>query len=370
MLRLRLVSRNQSVGLWLPAKQQWWDLSEEAIQYFQGNNLSASTSSEIENELREMGATECVRDSRTPALKVQSAPSYKPPTVTILHSTWDCNINCPDCYLKRAANGKRGNHLSLQDIIQYLHSFADAGGLFADISGGEALLREDIFDILKASYELGLRTCLVTNGTLLNRDVARKLSKVVDQVTISIDGLSNRHDSFRGNGNFAKSVSALRFCKEQNINTGATTVLRQLPFDNLLSLLVTLSDCGVKQWNLTALRRPWVHSDKKNGRPLSAKELQDLGFVANDKGIEIVADEAILDPAERKTVLDVNLEREEQRWHSTLTVLPDGNVVPCVFHPVPYANIKHMSAAEISDNYRRKELLSYTYETECSRCLE
>ena len=66
---------------------------------------------------------------------------------------------------------------------------------------------------------------------------------------------------------------------------------------------------------------------------------------------------------------NIELEREEQRWHSTLTVMPDGRVVPCVFHPNRYANIREMSAFDISMSENRKKLLSSVYDSICAGCL-
>lgn len=372
MSRMRLVSRCNEIGLWFPHLQEWWNLSPEAVDYLQGRHVSNKNKREIENELRKLGILEDVKVSNYfPVKTIQTSPPYKPPTVAIIHIIWNCNVDCPDCYIKNAEGWGRGDKLTLEDICSFLESFANAGGLFADISGGEPLLRNDIYEILQTSYDLGLRTCLVTNGTLLDKYTACNLSKCVDQVTISIDGHELGHDNIRGDGTFSKSINALRWCYENGIATGATTVLRNLEFNELKTILQVLSSIKVQQWNLTALRKPWDlrESNTKQMRPLTTEGLRQLGFLAREREIEIIADEAILEPSQRTKILAIEIERQAQRWHSTLTVMPDGNVVPCVFHPCRYANIKEMPAYDISVCQKRKDLLSKISDTTCSRCL-
>jgi MoaA/NifB/PqqE/SkfB family radical SAM enzyme len=80
-------------------------------------------------------------------------------------------------------------------------------------TGGEPLLRADIFDLLdgfrKWDREHRIRLCLNSNGYGVSNDVARRLVGLVDEVRVSIDALENRNDAVRGNGSFTAALRAL-----------------------------------------------------------------------------------------------------------------------------------------------------------------
>jgi radical SAM protein with 4Fe4S-binding SPASM domain len=89
-------------------------------------------------------------------------------------------------------------------------------------SGGEPLLREDLFDLLDFAGSKGLRTVLSTNGTLIDTDTAKKIADAkVSYVGISIDGDEIFHDSFRQlTGCFKAALKGLQNCKKANLRTG------------------------------------------------------------------------------------------------------------------------------------------------------
>jgi MoaA/NifB/PqqE/SkfB family radical SAM enzyme len=96
-------------------------------------------------------------------------------------------------------------------------------------SGGEPLLRNDIFELISFTNSFRVNTCLTSNGTLIDDAIARKLaSSGIGVVNISIDGPMEIHDSLRGKGAFEKAVCALENLKKHKIeSTIATIVCRQ-----------------------------------------------------------------------------------------------------------------------------------------------
>jgi radical SAM protein with 4Fe4S-binding SPASM domain len=89
-------------------------------------------------------------------------------------------------------------------------------------SGGEPLLRDDLFELLTEAQQLGLRTVLSTNGTLIDSATANKLAGVgVGYVGISVDGDEEFHDKFRQmGGSFKAAVAGIENCKKAGIKTG------------------------------------------------------------------------------------------------------------------------------------------------------
>ena len=107
---------------------------------------------------------------------------------------WHCNLSCVFCTLPDA-----GEPMSKSTVLALLEELRTRGLRKVHYSGGEVFLHPDIFDILEESCRQGLQVNLTTNGTLLDREKVRRLSKMkVHSVSISLDGAdSGLHDKLR-----------------------------------------------------------------------------------------------------------------------------------------------------------------------------
>lgn len=92
-------------------------------------------------------------------------------------------------------------------------------------SGGEPLIRKDFFKVASYAKDCGIYVSVATNGTLINKEVAKKLSDTVHYVEISIDGATPEvHDNFRGMpGSWEKSIAAIRYLKDEGVTVGIAT---------------------------------------------------------------------------------------------------------------------------------------------------
>lgn len=118
--------------------------------------------------------------------------SYVP--IVVWNITNRCNLKCIHCY---ASAGREIYELSTEqcfDIVDKLSEFKIPLILF---SGGEPLLREDIFEIAAYAKKKGIKCVLSTNGTLIDRDTKENLD-VFEYVGVSLDGFSGVNDRFRG----------------------------------------------------------------------------------------------------------------------------------------------------------------------------
>lgn len=101
-------------------------------------------------------------------------------------------------------------------------------------SGGEPLLREDIFELISFTKNNGMNACLTSNGFLINEETAYKLSQSgVDVVNISIDGTREIHDRLRGKGAFDKAIYALDNLKKYKIETTIATMISRYNYECL-----------------------------------------------------------------------------------------------------------------------------------------
>jgi len=114
-------------------------------------------------------------------------------------------------------NGRRGGPDPAKAFLDDVKSFADP---VVVVSGGEPLLREDVFDIIKYGTGLGLRMCMATNGSLVTDEVCGRLKEAgIKMVSLSLDGSTAEvHDNFRDQeGAFDGAVRAAGLFRKHGI---------------------------------------------------------------------------------------------------------------------------------------------------------
>lgn len=137
-----------------------------------------------------------------------------------------CNLSCGHCC--RDAGSKGADELDTAEGKALLNEIARAGFRIMVFSGGEPLLREDIFDLIEEADRLGLRPVLGTNGTLLTREIARRLKRAgCRRVGISLDSRQELiHDALRqAKGAWQKAVGAMELCREIGLEFQTHTTL-------------------------------------------------------------------------------------------------------------------------------------------------
>lgn len=135
-----------------------------------------------------------------------------------MYLTNECNMRCPHCYM--FAGLKKDRELSTKEIFDIISSFKKHGGKNIVFSGGEIALRTDLYEILKYSCDLGISNEILTNGTLWNADLVKKVAPLITRVQISIDGYDEATNSLiRGKGNFSKALNAVNLFYESNVDT-------------------------------------------------------------------------------------------------------------------------------------------------------
>lgn len=133
--------------------------------------------------------------------------------VVVWTVTRRCNLHCIHCYAD-SANRAYPGELATEEARVMIDDMAAFGVPVLLLSGGEPLLRPDLFDLVTRAHSRGIRTTLSTNGTLITEGVARRLREVgFGYVGISVDGLGPRNDRFRGHrGAFDAALSGIRRC--------------------------------------------------------------------------------------------------------------------------------------------------------------
>jgi heme d1 biosynthesis radical SAM protein NirJ len=148
--------------------------------------------------------------------------SRKPPgPVVIWNLIRRCNLTCKHCYSISADINFPGE-LNTDEVFAVMDDLRAFHVPVLILSGGEPLLRPDIFDISHRAKEMGFYVGLSTNGTLIDESYIDRIAGVgYDYVGISIDGMRETHDKFRQKvGAFDASMYAIRLCHDAGIKVG------------------------------------------------------------------------------------------------------------------------------------------------------
>ncbi len=141
--------------------------------------------------------------------------------LVVWNMTRRCNLRCKHCYIE-AEDHDYANELSTQEAKTFIDDLAAMKVPVLLFSGGEPLIRKDIFELGALAAAKGLRPVISSNGTLIDDETARQIKAAGFQyVGISIDGAPETHDDFRNKkGAFAMALKGIKACMAQGVKTG------------------------------------------------------------------------------------------------------------------------------------------------------
>jgi len=182
-------------------------------------------------------------------------PKRNPPgPVVIWNLIRRCNLLCKHCY-SISGDVDFPGELTTQEVFDVMDDLKSFRVPVLILSGGEPLLRPDIFEISKRAKAMGFYTGLSTNGTMIDESLIEPIAEIgYDYVGISLDGIGATHDRFRGrDGAFDQSLSAVRLCQQNGIKVGLRFTMTVDNVDQLPTLLDLADDEGVDKFYLSHL---------------------------------------------------------------------------------------------------------------------
>jgi len=177
-----------------------------------------------------------------------------PGPVVIWNLIRRCNLTCKHCYSISADINFKGE-LNTEEVFTVMDDLKGFGVPVLILSGGEPLLRPDIFSISQRAKDMGFYVGLSTNGTLIDQNNIDAIAAVgYDYVGISIDGTQKTHDEFRRKqGAFAASMAGIRLCRERDIKVGLRFTMTEDNADEFPEMLQLMKDEGVNKFYLSHL---------------------------------------------------------------------------------------------------------------------
>jgi radical SAM protein with 4Fe4S-binding SPASM domain len=272
-----------------------------------------------------------------------------------------CDQSCSFCYAKY----KPDSELSLAEIEGVLDQAAAMGAIWLIITGGDPYRRKDLHGILELAHQRRFATTIKTHGMHIDEDEAHWLAqRGVRRVDLSVHGDdAAQHDAVtRVPGSYKRTMAAAQALKAEKVRVNMSMVVTRHNVESMPQTLDKLAeDYGVTvgfSMGRTLLGSKAPQEDQATGDALVRARMAVLRHGprsgCSPEGYEDPADDDVPCQAGRRIV----------------TVLPEGNVTPCVVYPRILGNIRANSLAEIWTSHEALTLRQETYSdhSECGGC--
>jgi radical SAM protein with 4Fe4S-binding SPASM domain len=176
----------------------------------------------------------------------------KLPHILAWELTKACNLSCIHCRAS-ATDKPCPDELTTDEAFALLKDLSKGGTRLVILSGGEALVREDVFTIAAYGTSLGLRMTLATNGSLVTPEAAGKIKESgIVRVSVSLDGVtSGIHDTFRGlPGAFAMALEGMRILTAEGVPVQVNTTVAAINISQMKLFPDFLKGLGVVAWHV------------------------------------------------------------------------------------------------------------------------
>ena len=299
-----------------------------------------------------------------------------------LHVTSKCNYKCRHCYFPDGS--VNGRELSREEIYSIIDRFISQGGKSIVLSGGEPLLRKDIINIIKYAF-LKLQISLLTNGSMIDRELIDLLKNKNISIQISLDGsCAAVNDSIRGDGCFRKAMEAIKLIKDNGLIdrlTICSTIMDQ-NINDLPNIIKLAEKLDISQLRFLPLRkegRGRENWNEINGRVTKKDYISFYKYVYGlivNKEVRVPIQSGLGGVAvtfssdDLKKGMWCNVGRE-------LTISSNGNVYPCPLlmkDEFLLGNVRKINLDDIKASEKFKDIHKLCLERQeliikCKRCM-
>jgi putative heme d1 biosynthesis radical SAM protein NirJ2 len=290
------------------------------------------------------------------------------------NTTNQCNMFCKHCY--RDAGAKATDELSTREAKNLLDEIKKAGFKIMIFSGGEPLMRPDIFELVDHASKLGLRPVFGTNGTLITRDVAKKLKELgVMGMGISLDSLNpQKHDEFRCyQGGFKEAVLGMENCLAEELPFQIHTTVMDWNKDEIEAITDFAVEKGAVAHHIFFLV-PTGRAVDIETESLRAREYEEILTRIMNKQKQVPIElKPTCAPQFMRIAKEMGLNLRFQRGclagTSYCIISPKGDVQPCAYLDLPIGNVRDIPFSKLwEESTVFKTLRSLQYKGGCGVC--
>ena len=300
-------------------------------------------------------------------------------TKNMNHISWNvtqrCNLYCKHCYRESSPDDKTINELTTQEGKKLLSDMKKANLGVIVFSGGEPLLRADIFELIEHACSLGIMPLMGSNGTLITPEIAEKLKKSgLNAIAISIDSMNEEvHDEFRGEKGALKSaIAGIKNSIDAGLRVQVNTTISRYNLDDIDEVMEYANKIGALSSHMLFL------VDVGRGKNIDVTQLDKTEYkntinkiIEKDLDIKIKPTCA---PQYKVEAMFKDIQTVGARGCiagiSYCSILPNGDVHICPYTPVKVDSIRERDFDDIWENNEIfLKLRDYAqYKCKCGSC--
>jgi len=302
-----------------------------------------------------------------------------------------CNLKCIHCRSSSEIEVKDHPDFSTQEAFRIIDDIISYAKPVIVLSGGEPLLRKDVFEVARYGTEKGLRMCLATNGTLVNDKICEKIKNSgIKIVSLSLDGSEETvHDNFRNQkGAFAGTINAAQLFQKHGIEFIINSSFTKRNQEDIPRIYKLAKELGATAWYMFMIV-PTGRGEEIMNELISKEDYEEVleWHYQMEKGEKEMLVRPTCAPHYYRIVLQKSKEEGTKFERRTLKfstggakgciagqlialIDVDGDVLPCSYFPKSAGNIKVQSFKDIWENSELfKELRDFKkYKGKCGSC--
>jgi len=268
------------------------------------------------------------------------------------HLTERCNLACRHCYQSRPVSEMNYEEVcgAIADVKTAIEGWAKDYEMDVSPSlhftGGEPLLREDLFSILRYAWGAGFSMSLMSNGTLIDGMTAKQLRRAqVRDIQISLDGLEATHDKLRGRGSYQRTLAGIGNLAGEGLEANINVTVSRLNMRQTKELVALAEEIGAGSIAFSRLV-PSGRGKKLTEQALTPQEVatfyNDLHQYRSNAKVIVTSRDPLA------TIADLNGDIPQTELPMGgcaagmfgVTITADGTVMPCRRMDLPIGNIK------------------------------
>ena len=288
-----------------------------------------------------------------------AAPAFIPLTVS-WNLTQRCNLSCAHCYIDAGAKADKTGELDADEALRVLGQIAEVNPQAVLIlTGGEPLLRQDIYSLIRASREHGFWTVLGSHGGMLGAEVADKLVEAgLKGVGVSVDSVQAvEHNRFRGiAGAWENTIAALRVMRDKGLPFLIETTVTRFNKGRLREMAAFAVEQGATSLNVFFLVPTGRGANLNDLTPAEYEEALGVLVGLQEELAGTLLVNAKCAPHYRRALWEHDPDSKFVRtFHGGgcpagtyyCRITPQGDVTPCPYMPLPVGNLRQASFATL-----------------------
>lgn len=302
-----------------------------------------------------------------------------------------CNLRCVHCRSSSEMEAKGHPDMSTEEAYRVIDDIVSYAKPVVVLSGGEPLVRKDVFDIASYGTQKGLRMCLATNGTLVDQEICDRIkASGIRIVSLSLDGSEESvHDDFRSQkGAFSGTINAARLFKQNGIEFIINSSFTKRNQEEIPRVYRLAKELGATAWYMFMIV-PTGRGEDIMHELISKEDYEEIldWHYEMEKNEDNMLVRPTCAPHYYRVVLQQAKEKGDAYKRRTLKfstggskgciagqliclIDVDGNVLPCSYFPKPAGNIRQQTFKDIWENSELfKELRDFKkYKGKCGAC--